>query len=50
MEAVKYVFTDMLFLDRQSSYFFTKNGLKLLKEKALEMMPIYGSAEAQSFP
>ena len=29
---------------------FLKNGLDLLKEKALKMIPKYGRTEAQSWP
>ena len=29
---------------------FLKNGLKLLKDKALEIIPKYGRTEAQSWP
>ena len=29
---------------------FLKNGLELLKEKALKMIPKYGRTEAQSWP
>ena len=29
---------------------FLKNGLELLKEKALKMMPKYGRTEAQRWP
>ena len=50
VETVAYVFTDNPFLDSHSPYFFLKNGLKLLKEKKLEVIPNYGRAEAQSWP
>ena len=36
-----YAFIDILFLDSHSPYFLKKNGLKLLKEKALETLPKY---------
>ena len=29
---------------------FLKNGLKLLKDKALKIVPTYGKTEAQSWP
>ena len=29
---------------------FLKNGIKLLKDKALEVIPKYGRTEAQSWP
>ena len=48
VETVAYVFTDIRFLDSHSPYFFIKNGFKLLKEKALEMIPKYGRTEVQS--
>ena len=34
------------FLDSHSPFFFKKNGLQLLKEKALEMILEYGRTEA----
>ena len=37
-----YVFTDVPFLDSQSPYFFKTNGIKLLKESALKIIPEYG--------
>ena len=40
MEIAAYVFTNISFLDSPSHQFFIKNGFKLLKEKALEMMPL----------
>ena len=46
-----YVFTDIpLLLGQPQPLFFKKNGLQLLKEKALEMTPKYGRTEAQSWP
>ena len=30
--------------------FFINNGFKLVKEKALEMIPKYGRTETQSYP
>ena len=50
VETVAFVFTDIPFLDSHSPFFFIKNGLKLLKERALEMIPKCGRAEAQSWP
>ena len=41
VEKVVYVFADIKFLDNQSPYFFKKNGLKLRKEIAVEMIPKY---------
>ena len=46
VETVAYVFTDIPFLDSHSPYFF-KNGLKLLKDKALEIIPKYGRTEVK---
>ena len=46
VETVTYVFTDILLLECHSPYFF-KNGLKLLKDKALEIIPKYGRTEAK---
>ena len=40
MEIAAYVFTNISLLDSPSHQFFIKNGFKLLKEKALEMMPL----------
>ena len=37
------------FLESHSTYFFIKNGFKLLK-KALEMIPKYARTEAQRWP
>ena len=48
VETVAYVFTDTPFLDSHSPYFL-KNGLNLLKDKALEIIPNYGRTEAQSW-
>ena len=45
VETVAYVFTDILFLDSHVLTFL-KNGLKLLKDKALEIIPKYGKTEA----
>ena len=51
VETVAYVFTDIPFLDSHSpALFFIKNDFNLLKEKALEMIPKYRRAEAQSWP
>ena len=47
MEIVAYVFTDIPFLD---SHRLLKNGLKLLKDKALEIISRYGRTKAQSWP
>ena len=41
-ETMAYVFTDVPFLDGQSPYFFKTNGIKLLKENALKIIPEYG--------
>ena len=41
-ETVAYVFTDILFLDSRSPYFFKKKGLKLLKDKSREIIPKHG--------
>ena len=41
---------DIPFLDSHSPFFFIKNGLKLLKERALEMTPKCGRAETRSWP
>ena len=49
METVAYVFTDIPFLHSHIPYFFIKNGLKLVKEKDLEMIPKYGRTGAQSW-
>ena len=38
------------FSSSHSPYFFVTNGLKLLKERALEILLKYGSNEAQSWP
>ena len=43
-----FIFTHIPFLDNCSPYFLMKKGIKLLKEKALEMVPKYGTTEAQS--
>ena len=48
METVAYVFTDIPVLDRHNPCFFKIN-LKLLKDKALEIIPKYGRTEAQSW-
>ena len=51
METVAYVFTDIpLLFGQPQPLLFLKNGLQLLKEKALEMIPKYGRTEAQSWP
>ena len=48
---VAYVFTDTPLLFGQAQpLLFLKNGLRLLEEKALEMLPKYGRAEEQSWP
>ena len=46
VETLAYIFTDIPSLDGHSSYFLW-NGLKLLKDKALEIVPKYGRTEAQ---
>ena len=38
------------FLESHSPNFFLKNGLQLLKDKALEIIPKDGRTEAQSWP
>ena len=45
MKTVAYVFTDIPFSESHSPYFFIKNGLKLLNERALEMIPKCGRVE-----
>ena len=50
VETVAYVFIDIPFLDNHSPYLFIWNDLKLLKERALEMVFKCGRAEAQSWP
>ena len=50
VETVAYVFTVIPFLDSDSSYFFIYYDLKLLKERALEMITKCGRAESQSWP
>ena len=51
VETVAYVFTDISLLFGQSQpLLFLKNGLQLLKEKPLEMIPKYGRTEVQSWP
>ena len=48
---VVYVFTEVsLLFGQPQPLLFLKNGLQLLKEKALEMIPKYGRTEAQSWP
>ena len=37
-----YVFTEIPFMDSQSPYFFKTNDIKLLKEKALKIIPECG--------
>ena len=37
VETAAHFFTDILFLDNHIPYFFIKDGLKLLKEKAFEI-------------
>ena len=46
VETVAYVFIGILSLESHSPYFL-KNGLKLLKDKALEIIPKYGRTEAK---
>ena len=46
MKTVAYVFTDIPFSESHSPYFFIKNGLKLLNERALEMIPKCGRVES----
>ena len=41
-ETMAYVLTDIPFLNSQSPYFFKTNNIKLLKEKALKIIPEYG--------
>ena len=43
-----YVLNDTQLLDSHRLYFFVTNSLKLLKEKAFELLPKYGRAEAQT--
>ena len=50
VETVTYIFTDIPFLDTHNPCFFKKNDLKLLKEKALEMIPKYWRTEAHNWP
>ena len=51
VKTVAYVFTDIpLLFGQPQPLLFLKNGLQLLKEKALEMIPKYGRTEAQSWP
>ena len=51
VETVAYVFTDIPFLDsHRPDFFLIKNDFNLVKEKALEMIPKYRRAEAQSWP
>ena len=51
VETVAYVFTNIpLLFGPPQSLLFLKNGLQLLKEKALQMVPKYGKTEAQSWP
>ena len=51
VETVAYVFTDIpLLFGQQQLFFKKKNGLQLLKEKALEIMLNYGRTEAQIGP
>ena len=50
VETVAYVITVIPFLDSDSSYFFIKNDLKLLKERVLEMITKCRRAESQSWP
>ena len=47
METATHVSTDIQFLNSHSPYFYVKSGLKLFKEKALEMTPKYRRTEAQ---
>ena len=48
---VGYVFTDIpLLFGQPQPLLLLKNGLQLLKEKALEMIPKYERTEAQSWP
>ena len=35
---------------RETLFTFLKNSLKLLKDKALEIIPKYGRTQAQSWP
>ena len=44
VETVAYIFTDILFLESHSPYFF-KKWLKLLKDKAVEIIPKNGRTE-----
>ena len=46
---IRICFTDIAFLDSHSPYFLIKNGLQLLKEKALKMLPKYGKTETQNW-
>ena len=47
VETVAYVFIDILFLESHTVLAFLKNGLRLLKDKALEIIPKYGRTEAK---
>ena len=46
VETDAYFFTYIPFLDSHSPYFFIKNGLKLIKEKTLEMIIRFGSEQS----
>ena len=51
MVTVAYVFNDIPLLFGQPQHLlFLKNGLQLLKEKPLEMIPKHGRTEVQSWP
>ena len=51
MLTVAYVFTNIpLFFGQPQPLLFLKNGLQLLKGKALEIIHKYGRTEAQSWP
>ena len=51
VKTVAFVFADIPLLFRQPHpLLFLKNDLRLLKKKALEMIPKYGRTEAQSWP
>ena len=51
VETIAYAFTNNpLHFGQPQPLLFLKNGLQLLKEKALEMIPKYGRTEGQSWP
>lgn len=46
MDTAACLFSDIRFSDSHRPYFFIKNGLALLKEKALEILSKYGRTES----